>query len=204
MAATAHERRKYPIYILNLGAGVQSSTTAFMAAHGEITPMPVIGEKKGGIMAATAALGDREKQLREAGQRYRRKNREKLREAAQRYRRNNREKILEARKPRDRERYWRNCEKLREDARNYRRNNREKLRETDQRYRRNNREKCNKHNRDYSQRNRTELSAKYLQRLAKDRFVRLGLLAPKDFPAEYLDWTKTKLEIERNLKGKAA
>jgi hypothetical protein len=29
-----------PIHILSLGAGVQSSTMAFMAAHGEITPMP--------------------------------------------------------------------------------------------------------------------------------------------------------------------
>ena len=28
------------IDILNLGAGVQSSTMALMAAHGEITPMP--------------------------------------------------------------------------------------------------------------------------------------------------------------------
>lgn len=30
-----------PIHILSLGAGVQSSTMALMAAHGEITPMPV-------------------------------------------------------------------------------------------------------------------------------------------------------------------
>ncbi len=29
-----------PIHILSLGAGVQSSTMALMAAHGEITPMP--------------------------------------------------------------------------------------------------------------------------------------------------------------------
>lgn len=31
---------KDPIHILSLGAGVQSSTMALMAAHGEITPMP--------------------------------------------------------------------------------------------------------------------------------------------------------------------
>jgi hypothetical protein len=30
-----------PIHIISLGAGVQSSTMALMAAHGEITPMPV-------------------------------------------------------------------------------------------------------------------------------------------------------------------
>jgi hypothetical protein len=30
-----------PIHVLSLGAGVQSSTMALMAAHGEITPMPV-------------------------------------------------------------------------------------------------------------------------------------------------------------------
>src|SRR5262245_64370339 len=30
-----------PVHILSLGAGVQSSTMALMAAHGEITPMPV-------------------------------------------------------------------------------------------------------------------------------------------------------------------
>ena len=29
-----------PIHIITLGAGVQSSTMALMAAHGEITPMP--------------------------------------------------------------------------------------------------------------------------------------------------------------------
>ena len=29
-----------PIHIISLGAGVQSSTMALMAAHGEITPMP--------------------------------------------------------------------------------------------------------------------------------------------------------------------
>lgn len=31
---------KEPIHIISLGAGVQSSTMALMAAHGEITPMP--------------------------------------------------------------------------------------------------------------------------------------------------------------------
>jgi hypothetical protein len=31
---------KSPIHILSLGAGVQSSTLALMAAAGEITPMP--------------------------------------------------------------------------------------------------------------------------------------------------------------------
>ena len=30
-----------PIHVISLGAGVQSSTMALMAAHGEITPMPV-------------------------------------------------------------------------------------------------------------------------------------------------------------------
>lgn len=30
-----------PVHIISLGAGVQSSTMALMAAHGEITPMPV-------------------------------------------------------------------------------------------------------------------------------------------------------------------
>ena len=30
-----------PIHILSLGAGVQSSTLALMAAAGEVTPMPV-------------------------------------------------------------------------------------------------------------------------------------------------------------------
>src|SRR5258708_5526165 len=30
-----------PVHILSLGAGVQSSTMALMAAHGEITPMPI-------------------------------------------------------------------------------------------------------------------------------------------------------------------
>lgn len=30
-----------PIHVLSLGAGVQSSTLALMAAHGEVTPMPV-------------------------------------------------------------------------------------------------------------------------------------------------------------------
>src|SRR5690554_3624769 len=30
-----------PIHLLSLGAGVQSSTMALMAAHGEITPMPM-------------------------------------------------------------------------------------------------------------------------------------------------------------------
>ncbi len=29
-----------PIHIISLGAGVQSSTMALMAAHGKITPMP--------------------------------------------------------------------------------------------------------------------------------------------------------------------
>ncbi len=29
-----------PIHIISLGAGVQSSTMALMAAHGEIEPMP--------------------------------------------------------------------------------------------------------------------------------------------------------------------
>src|SRR5436190_3255861 len=29
-----------PVHIISLGAGVQSSTMALMAAHGEITPMP--------------------------------------------------------------------------------------------------------------------------------------------------------------------
>ena len=29
-----------PIHIISLGAGVQSSTMALMAAHGEITPIP--------------------------------------------------------------------------------------------------------------------------------------------------------------------
>jgi 3'-phosphoadenosine 5'-phosphosulfate sulfotransferase (PAPS reductase)/FAD synthetase len=29
-----------PLHIISLGAGVQSSTMALMAAHGEITPMP--------------------------------------------------------------------------------------------------------------------------------------------------------------------
>lgn len=32
--------KELPLHILNLGAGVQSSTMAFMAAHGEISPMP--------------------------------------------------------------------------------------------------------------------------------------------------------------------
>ena len=32
--------RKEPIHIISLGAGVQSSTMALMAAHGELTPMP--------------------------------------------------------------------------------------------------------------------------------------------------------------------
>jgi hypothetical protein len=32
-----------PIHVISLGAGVQSSTMALMAAHGEITPMPVAG-----------------------------------------------------------------------------------------------------------------------------------------------------------------
>lgn len=39
-----------PIHILSLGAGVQSSTLALMAAHGEITPMP-----KAAIFADTQA-----------------------------------------------------------------------------------------------------------------------------------------------------
>lgn len=30
-----------PVHVLSLGAGVQSSTLALMAAHGEVTPMPV-------------------------------------------------------------------------------------------------------------------------------------------------------------------
>lgn len=29
-----------PLHIISLGAGVQSSTLALMAAHGEITPLP--------------------------------------------------------------------------------------------------------------------------------------------------------------------
>ena len=29
-----------PFHVISLGAGVQSSTMALMAAHGEITPMP--------------------------------------------------------------------------------------------------------------------------------------------------------------------
>ena len=39
-----------PLHILSLGAGVQSSTLALMAAHGEITPMP-----SGAIFADTGA-----------------------------------------------------------------------------------------------------------------------------------------------------
>lgn len=37
----AHPKNAEPIHIISLGAGVQSSTMALMAAHGEITPMPV-------------------------------------------------------------------------------------------------------------------------------------------------------------------
>ena len=35
-----HELYMKPLHIISLGAGVQSSTMAFMAAHGEIDPMP--------------------------------------------------------------------------------------------------------------------------------------------------------------------
>lgn len=35
--------RAEPVHILSLGAGVQSSTMALMAAEGEITPMPRLG-----------------------------------------------------------------------------------------------------------------------------------------------------------------
>lgn len=39
MQATVETQK--PIHIISLGAGVQSSTMSLMAAHGEITPMPV-------------------------------------------------------------------------------------------------------------------------------------------------------------------
>jgi hypothetical protein len=40
IAAEARKAMSEPIHIISLGAGVQSSTMALMAAHGEITPMP--------------------------------------------------------------------------------------------------------------------------------------------------------------------
>lgn len=40
VAVTDALRHAKPIHIISLGAGVQSSTMALMAAHGEITPMP--------------------------------------------------------------------------------------------------------------------------------------------------------------------
>ncbi len=42
-ARARHNARKppEPVHILSLGAGVQSSTLALMAAHGEVTPMPM-------------------------------------------------------------------------------------------------------------------------------------------------------------------
>src|ERR1035441_9097717 len=40
MTTNAEMARKEPIHILSLGAGVQSSTLALMAAAGEVTPMP--------------------------------------------------------------------------------------------------------------------------------------------------------------------
>lgn len=36
-----NSQTKEPIHLISLGAGVQSSTMALMAAKGEITPMPV-------------------------------------------------------------------------------------------------------------------------------------------------------------------
>ena len=55
-----------PLNIISLGAGVQSSTMALMAAHGEITPMPefaVFADTQGEPKAVYTWLGWLEKQL---------------------------------------------------------------------------------------------------------------------------------------------
>ncbi len=55
-----------PIHIISLGAGVQSSTMALMAAHGEITPMPkcaIFADTKGEPKSVYVWLDWLEKQL---------------------------------------------------------------------------------------------------------------------------------------------
>ncbi len=55
-----------PIHIISLGAGVQSSTMALMAAHGEITPMPkcaIFADTQAEPRAVYEWLGWLEKQL---------------------------------------------------------------------------------------------------------------------------------------------